>query len=89
MAYRWYEEQRKGLGRTFLISLEKSLHSIQTHPALFPIVHKNTRRALIRRFPYAVFFIREEDAMIILRILHQTRNPNRWKLQYIPRSQRA
>ena len=51
-AYRWYEEQRKGLGFDFLLCIEDAIEKISRNPELYPLVHKNVRRALIHRFPY-------------------------------------
>src|SRR5579862_9012389 len=82
-AYQWYEEQLKGLGRKFLSSVEKSLHAIQTNPARFPVVHRNIRRSLPQHFPYAIFFIREEEAVVVIAVLHQARDPRRWKVRYV------
>jgi plasmid stabilization system protein ParE len=88
-AFSWYEEQMKGLGRGFLSSIEKALQSIQARPARFPIIHKNVRRALLHRFPYALFFVRKEDSIVVIAVLHQARDPRRWKLRYAPRSRRT
>ena len=33
------------------------------NPRQFPTVFKNVRRALLRRFPYALFFVVDDDAM--------------------------
>ena len=88
-AFTWYEKQMKGLGRSFLNSLDKAFHSIQIHPTRFPMVHKNVRRSLLHRFPYAIFFLREEESIIVIAILHQARDPRRWKIRYVPRSRRS
>ncbi len=55
-AYCWYEEQSLGLGMDFLRCIEASFLSIQRNPFLYQIVYENYRRALTRRFPYAIFF---------------------------------
>jgi len=44
-----------GLGMDFIRCLEVAILSIERHPGIHPIVHKNYRRVLIRHFPYAVF----------------------------------
>ena len=57
-AYAWYESRRAGLGEEFLSSVEACLESIRHLPLIYPLVHEGYRRALVRRFPYAVFSTR-------------------------------
>ena len=74
-AAHWYEEQRKGLGSAFMLSIEASLASIKRNYESFPIVCGSTRRALTKRFPYGVFFEIEEAEIIVLAIFHLCRDP--------------
>ena len=54
-AFAWYEEQSRGLGSHFLLCMEAALSQIKRHPDASPVVHRQIRRALLRRFPYGVF----------------------------------
>jgi plasmid stabilization system protein ParE len=78
-AYTWYEERLPGLGSAFLLSVEAVIHSITRNPQLYSPVHKNVRRALVRRFPYAVFYIVEESHIAILAVFHAKRHPATWR----------
>ncbi len=78
-AHRWYEEQRAGLGADFLLCLEEGFDRIQRNPEMYPVVHQNVRRHLIRRFPYGIFYLSEADPIVILAVLHGHRNPGEWK----------
>lgn len=49
-AYRWYEAQRIGLGEEFLAAAGAVMELIQANPERFPVVHRQTRRALFRLF---------------------------------------
>ena len=55
-AYVWYERRRIGLGEEFLSSVDACMESIRRQPEMYPLVHENYRRSLIRRFPYAIFY---------------------------------
>lgn len=77
-AYAWYERQRPGLGDEFLVRLDECLSSIQSRPLLHPIVHREVRRALLRRFPYGVFYVLGEDRVTVLAVPHLSRAPTRW-----------
>ena len=78
-SFRWYEERSPGLGREFLQIVDAALARVADRPRQFPVVHRQVRRALTRRFPYAVFFVIEDDAVVILAVLHQAGDPQRWK----------
>jgi hypothetical protein len=51
-AFRWYQVQREGLGDEFLNELVLVVHAIGENAYRFPVVHRDTRRALLHRFPY-------------------------------------
>lgn len=51
-AFNWYEQQVAGIGSRFLLSVDAVINSIQRDPLQYPILYKNVRRALTRRFPY-------------------------------------
>ena len=78
-AVKWYEENLKGLGSNFLLSVEAAIQSLSRNPETYPKVYKNIRRALIRKFPFGVHYIIEENQIIILAVFHFSRNPNNWK----------
>ena len=52
----WYERQRAGLGAEFLLCVEEVLERIGRTPEMYMVVHHDVRRALTRRFPYAVYY---------------------------------
>lgn len=76
--YDWYESKRPLLGEEFLTSLRQKLEEIRENPELFPILYKNVRRALLRRFPYLVFFVIAPRYIAILAVLHASRDPAIW-----------
>lgn len=55
-AYRWYEARQTGLGEDLLEAVQAVLERILRMPRSYPVVHRETRRALVQRFPYGVFF---------------------------------
>lgn len=78
-AFDWYEERVSGLGSDFILNLDAAFNAILRNPLLYPALHKNIRRALLRRFPYQVFFVYEENRVVILAIFHGKRDPKHWK----------
>jgi toxin ParE1/3/4 len=77
----WYDDQRPGLGRTFAAAVEETLSGIVRNPLAYPRVHGETRRALVPRFPYAIFFSIVADELVVLAVMHGRRHPRRWKLR--------
>lgn len=55
-AYGWYEGRRTGLGEEFLSCVDGCIQGICRLPEMHAKVHKEYRRALVRRFPYVVFY---------------------------------
>lgn len=77
--YEWYEDRRPGLGEDFLSSADACLQTIRRLPKLYPVVHESFRRALIRRFPYAVFYEHSDWSVTIYAIFHTSRDPQKWR----------
>ena len=75
----WYESERQGLGREFRAKIDAAVERMCANPEQFPVVFKNVRRALVRRFPYILFFVIEGDTLIVLACFHAKRNPRRWQ----------
>lgn len=75
----YYEEKLKGLGNEFIKYFESVLEIISNQPESFPIVYKNVRRALLRKFPFGVHYIIEENKIIVIAIFHFSRDPKNWK----------
>jgi plasmid stabilization system protein ParE len=50
----------------------------------FPQVYGETRRALLERFPYGIYFISAilNDEVIVLAVLHGRRHPRRWQSRF-------
>jgi hypothetical protein len=51
----WYEREAAGLGRRFREAISALVDRMSNNPRQFPIVYKNVRRALLRRFPFRYF----------------------------------
>jgi plasmid stabilization system protein ParE len=46
---------------------------------LFQVIEEPTRRALVRRFPYAVFFVPLTDEIVVLAVHHVRADPRAWR----------
>ncbi len=75
----WYERQVRGLGPRFLDALDDVQARIVGFPLHFPEVAPDVRRALLRRFPYAIYFVARAERVVVIAVLHQHRNASIWK----------
>jgi len=78
-SYDWYERQEPGLGEDFLRCIAACVLLIQRHPQIFPIAVDEFRRALIRRFPFEIFYEAGDDTLIIYSVFHCSQDPEKWR----------
>jgi plasmid stabilization system protein ParE len=78
-AAEWYEQQRPGLGHRFLDEIRSSPDLIADNPLAYPIMHRDTRRALMRRFPFGIYFRLEPAGIVVMAVMHASRHPGRWQ----------
>jgi plasmid stabilization system protein ParE len=79
----WHEDRRTGLGDEFLDELDSVLRRFIKTPLQFPKIKYNVRRALLRRFPYSVYFTVTGESVELLAVLHQHRAPRAWEKRII------
>jgi len=73
--YSWYEAKSPGLGEEFLRVFYACAGEIPRNPLLYPKVHGEFRRRLLRRFPYAIYFTIMGDRVVIIGLFHCARDP--------------
>ena len=78
-AFDWYEERGEGLGAEFLRAADACLSGVRRNPDAHQIVHGEARRALLRKFPYALFYLTREDTIVVLACFHVKRSPADWQ----------
>ncbi len=83
-AHNWYKLQAEGLSSEFLRAVDACLNSIEREPLAYPVVHKQVRRALLRKFPYGIFFVYEQmneenERIVVLACFHARRDPKQWQ----------
>src|SRR5215470_12816856 len=75
----FFESKREGLGLRFLAAMEAAVTHIQEHPQASPIIIKDVRRKVLKRFPYSIMFSIKPDRIRILAIASQRRRPFYWR----------
>jgi toxin ParE1/3/4 len=80
----WYDEQRPGLGEEFVAAVSSTLDRIGQLPSSFPtwpavpVTPVPIRRAMTKRFPYALAFELHPEHVAVLAVAHMKRRPLYW-----------
>lgn len=74
----YYDDLVFGLGKNFVIEIEKCLNIIKSNPNAYPVLMDNIRKAVIMKFPYSVLYRIEKDKIYLLAVMHQKRKPKYW-----------
>ena len=75
----YYSEKRLPLGLAFYSEVENAINKIEKNPTLFRIIEEDVRRCITKRFPYGILYTIEEDYILILAVMHFSRDPSYWK----------
>ncbi|GEM_PF-72022 len=78
-AFDSYEEEQTGLGREFVEEVRAAYNRIADGPLAYQDLRGGIRRALVRRFLYVVYFAVEDDLVVVLAVLHVSRDPAEWQ----------
>jgi hypothetical protein len=65
-AFEWYQREEPDLGFEFLDELRDAYKRILEGPLKYSVLRYEIRRALARRFPYAIYFSVEGDVIVVL-----------------------
>ncbi len=82
----WYESRRPGLGLEFLEAVDRAFEYVRRWPhtgALAPDLPKDipARRVPVDRFPYHVVYLETPEAIRIVAVAHDSREPGYWHLR--------
>ena len=78
-AYQYYESCRSSLGADFILCIEESIARMQKNPKQYKRIYNNARRALVRRFPYGIYYVIDHENISVIGVLHAKKNPLHWQ----------
>ena len=72
----YYDATEAGLSGRFLESLDELFARLREFPRSAPLVagYEDVRRAVVRGFPFLVFYRAQPDQLVVLRVLHAARS---------------
>ena len=77
-AFLYYESQQEGLGGRFLDCVELAILEITRHPFTYQKKYNQFRTALLKPFPYLIFFEVVAKNVVVYKVLHAQRNPRKY-----------
>lgn len=80
-AFRHYQRERKGLGQEFRAELKTTLGRIRRMPSIVAPIYADVRFAKTNRFPYVVYYRDLKDAILVIAVLHSSRDPQTWMVR--------
>ena len=75
----WYERRCAGLGNEFVRAVDLCFDLIARQPDVFPVIYRNARLGLLRKFPYLVLYRVFPEFIAVVAVMHGRRHPRRWK----------
>ena len=75
---RWYEDRNPEAAEAFMTEFDLAMARIEEAPRRWPPYLADTRRYLLRRFPFFVVFREVDDRVQIVAIAHAKRRPGYW-----------
>lgn len=76
----WYEREQDGLGAEFAGEIDEALERIAAKPSASPLWRddRRYRKGGVKRFPYILFFVENEEDVRIVAVAHKRREPGYW-----------
>ena len=73
--HHFYEQQAQGLGGYFLDSLFSDIDSLMIYHEIHPVLFDKYHRMLSRRFPFAVYYTKEDNNIVVYAVLDCRKKP--------------
>ncbi|MBA2433105.1 MAG: type II toxin-antitoxin system RelE/ParE family toxin [Chthoniobacterales bacterium] len=67
------------MGGDFIRSVDACFALLAEQPGIYPVVHREARLGLIKRFPYLVIYRVFPNFISVVAVMHGQRHPRRWQ----------
>jgi toxin ParE1/3/4 len=78
-AVQYYTGQRVKVAQAFINAIEDTIYQIKESPTRYAEIDDEVRRCMARRFPYGILYTVEPEYILILAVMHCSREPGYWK----------
>ncbi len=76
---RWYQERSPITATAFGQQVAEAISRIAESPNRYPLAEHGTRRSILQRFPFNIFYRVGKTEIVIVAVAHQKRRPGYWK----------
>lgn len=83
-ARNWYFERSPLSAIAFAETFDRSISRISDTPNSFPPSDHDTRKFIVQRFPFNIFYRTGETEIVIVAVAHQKRRPGYWSSRAMP-----
>ena len=78
VARNWYYERSPLSAIAFAQTVDNAISKIREAPNTFPLADHGTRKFVLLRFPFNIFYLTRETEIVIVAVAHQKRRPGYW-----------
>ncbi len=78
-AVKCYATQNSQIAQAFINSIEDAVYRVRESSDRYPEIDEDIRRCMVRKFPYTILYSIEQDYLLIIAVMHCSREPNYWK----------
>ena len=78
-AVKYYDHQLPGLGYRFFQETAAAIERILFMPEAWAKIGERTRRCMLKSFPYALLYVREQKEILITVVAHLHRDPKHYR----------
>jgi toxin ParE1/3/4 len=75
----YFDERAPGLGADFTQEIDAAIDVILQAPERWRCIEEDVRRYLVHRFPYGILYTIEPGYVLIVAVMHLTREPGYWR----------
>jgi len=77
-SYNWYETVDKSIAGKFEKEIESRLLRIQSNPNQFQLKYRSVRVVFLKKFPFGIHYVVDEQVIKVIAVFHTSRNPTNW-----------
>lgn len=77
-ARNWYYDRSPLSSVAFSHAVDRAISRIRESPNSFPVADHGTRKLVLQRFPFNIFYRLSEVEIVVVAVAHQKRRPGYW-----------
>ena len=75
----WYANREPAVAQQFVASIEDAIYRVVDSPTRWRVIDEDVHRCITHLFPYAILYTIEYDFILIVAVMHFSREPGYWR----------